>query len=65
MAYIILHREELKEYDFGPDHPFQGDRFEIFPQFLKQNLAADGNYQVVKAEPATDDELRLICQQEY
>ncbi len=65
MAYIILHREELKEYDFGPDHPFQGDRFEIFPRFLKQNLAPDGNYRVVQAEPATDEELRLICKQEY
>ena len=65
MAFIILHREELKEYDFGPEHPFQGDRFEIFPQFLKQNLAADGNYRFVKADPATDEDLQLICQQEY
>ena len=31
----ILYREELKEYDFGPGHPFRGDRYEIFPRFLK------------------------------
>lgn len=65
MAITILYREELKEYDFGPGHPFQGDRYEIFPQFLKKNLAADGNYQMVKADPAGNEDLQLICQQEY
>jgi acetoin utilization protein AcuC len=65
MGSIILYREELKEYDFGPGHPFRGDRYEVFLQFLKQNLAANGNYQVFKADSATNEDLRLICQQEY
>ena len=65
MAIVILYREELREYDFGPGHPFQGDRYEIFPQFLKETLPENGNYRVVKADPATDEDLRLICQQEY
>ena len=65
MAIAVMYREELKEYDYGPGHPFQGDRYEIFPKFLKENLAADGNYQMVKAEPASTEDLHLICEQEY
>ena len=65
MENIIVYREGLKEYDFGPGHPFRGDRYQIFPQFLKQNLPANGNYQVYKADSATDQDLQLICQREY
>jgi acetoin utilization protein AcuC len=65
MAITILYREDLKEYDFGAGHPFRGDRFEVFPQFLKQHLATNGNYRVVEADPATDGDLQLICQQDY
>ena len=65
MENIIVYREELKQYDFGPGHPFRGDRYEIFPQFLKQNLPANGNYQVYKADSATDQDLQLICRREY
>jgi len=65
MAIGILYREELKEYDFGPGHPFRGDRYQVFPQFLRDNLAEDDNYQMLKAGPVTDQDLLLICQQEY
>jgi len=65
MGSVILYREELKEYDFGLGHPFRGDRYEVFPQFLKQRLAENGNYRVFKANTATDEDLQLICQQEY
>jgi len=65
MAIAILYREELKEYDFGPGHPFRGDRYELFPKFLRQNMAEDDNYRILKAEPASDEDLLLICQKEY
>ena len=65
MAIGILYREELKEYDFGPGHPFRGDRYQRFPRFLRDNLAEDDNYRMLKAESAGDQDLRLICQQEY
>jgi len=65
MAIAILYREELKEYDFGPGHPFRGDRYELFPKFLKQNMAEDDNYRILKAEPANDENLLLTCQKEY
>ncbi len=65
MAFAILYRPELREYDFGPGHPFRGNRYEIFPQFLQDNLPEDDNYRIIKAEPATNDDLLLICQQDY
>ena len=65
MAIGILYREELKEYDFGPGHPFRGDRYQLFPQFLRDNLAEDDNYRILKAEPASDEDLLLICQKDY
>ncbi len=63
--FAILYRPELREYDFGPGHPFRGDRYEVFPQFLQENLPEDDNYRILKAEPATDEDLLLICQKDY
>ncbi|MFC1934260.1 histone deacetylase family protein [Chloroflexota bacterium] len=65
MALAILYRQELKEYDFGPGHPFRGDRYQVFPQFLQENLPEDDNYRIIKAEGATDEDLLLICQKTY
>jgi len=61
----ILYRQELKEYDFGPGHPFRGDRYEIFPKFLMENLPENNNYRFLEAEPATDEDLLLICDKDY
>jgi len=65
MAFAILYRQELREYDFGPGHSFRGNRYQVFPQFLQENLPEDDNYRILKAEPATNEDLLLICQKEY
>ncbi len=65
MTVSILYREELREYDFGLGHPFRGDRYEIFPLVLKEQVAEDGNYQIVTADTCTEQDLRLICSQAY
>ncbi len=65
MTVPIVYREELREYDFGPGHPFRGDRYDIFPQYLRQKLVEGKDFRFVEAEPASDDDLRLICQQDY
>lgn len=65
MPIAIMYREELKEYDFGPGHPFRGDRYEVFPRFLVKNLPEDDNYRFVRAETCTEDDLLLICHQDY
>lgn len=65
MAIGILFKEELKEYDFGEGHPFRGDRYQVFLNFLKQTLSENNYYQLLKAEEAGDADLLLICKQEY
>ena len=65
MTIAIMYREELKEYDFGPGHPFKGNRYEIFPRFLKENLSQDDNYRIIGAEPVGDEDLSRICQRDY
>ncbi len=65
MPIAILYRDELKEYDFGPGHPFRGDRYPEFYQFLREHLPQNDNYRIIKANQASDDDLLLICQKEY
>jgi acetoin utilization protein AcuC len=64
VAIGILYQEGLKEYDFGPGHPFRGDRYVNFYRFLRQSLAED-DYRVIEAPPASDEDLLLICEREY
>jgi len=64
MALAILYREELNEYDFGPGHPFRGDRYEIFPRFIREKLS-DAYYQIIQAEWASDEDLLKICKEDY
>jgi acetoin utilization protein AcuC len=65
MTIGILYREELKEYDFGPGHSFRGDRYEIFPEYLRNALPEDRNYRIIIAQPASDEDLSLICHKDY
>ena len=65
LGIAILYREELEEYDFGPGHPFRGDRYRIFPRFLKENLPEDDNYRILQAEWAGDEDLLRICTSDY
>lgn len=65
MTIGILYQDGLKEYDFGEGHPFRGDRYEFFYKFLMKELPKDKNYKILKAEPATDQDLLLICDKNY
>jgi len=65
MPIAILYRKELKEYDFGPGHPFRGDRYETFPRFLRENISEDDNYRILESEQVNDEELLRICQRDY
>lgn len=65
MTVAILYRDELKEYDFGTGHPFRGDRYELFPRFLKNRLPPDNCYDILPAEPATEEDLLRICDADY
>jgi len=61
----ILFREEIKEYDFGPGHPFRGNRYELFIAKLTACWKEGIDYRLLQAEAVRDDELRLICTEDY
>ncbi len=65
MTVAILYREELKEYDFGEGHPFRGGRYRTFPRFLRESLAEDNNYRILKSGWADDEDLLSICSKDY
>jgi acetoin utilization protein AcuC len=65
LAIGILYQEGLKEYDFGPGHPFRGHRYVTFLKFLRERLIENADYQIIKADPATDDDLLIICEKDY
>jgi len=61
----ILYQDGLKEYDFGPGHPFRGIRGPVFIKFLQQQIAQDDNYRILEAPTATEEDLLLICRKDY
>ena len=65
MSLGILYQDGLKEYDFGPGHPFRGSRAPVFMKFLQQKFAPDDNYRILEAPAATEEDLLLICRQDY
>jgi acetoin utilization protein AcuC len=65
MTVAILYRDELKEYDFGPGHPFRSDRYIAFPGFLQSRLSPDHCYKILSAEWATEEDLLRICDKDY
>jgi len=66
MKTIIVYSDELKNYDFGPGHPFRGDRFPSFLNLYKEKLGKNKSFQLVeKNEPASDKELRLWHTEDY
>jgi acetoin utilization protein AcuC len=62
---VAIGTQGARIHDFGPGHPFRGDRYELFLTFLKDNLAEDNNYRILRADPATYQDLLLICQKDY
>jgi acetoin utilization protein AcuC len=65
MTIGILFRDELKEYDFGEGHPFRGDRYINFPKFIENKLPENDNYSFIESKPASDEDLLLICEEDY
>jgi hypothetical protein len=63
MTLAILYQEELKEYDFGPGHPFRETATRSFPNSCRKTSGKD-HYQFLQAEGAKEEDLFLICGRE-
>ncbi|MBA7684596.1 hypothetical protein ES703_93001 [subsurface metagenome] len=60
MKTTILYSDELKNYDFGPGHPFRSDRFVSFLKLYKEKLGKNKHFELVKNnELASDEELEF------
>jgi len=62
----LVHNPEIKNYHFGKAHPFKGERFEIFVNFLKTNLPNfKDHFEEILPEPAEDKDLKLAHSEDY
>jgi acetoin utilization deacetylase AcuC-like enzyme len=62
----VLFSNKLKNHDFGPGHPFRGDRFEIFLSYFNKTLLKSNKFEVfLNEESASDDELAFWHKREY
>ncbi len=62
----IVYHSGVAEYDFGPDHPFRGDRFPRFMRLLDAHgLLNRPEIHLVEPEAAGDADLRLIHSDAY
>lgn len=66
MKIGLLHSDALKDYDFGPGHPFRGDRFNRFMAHFKETLFKTGRFDLLKKnKPATDEDLLVWHKKDY
>ena len=64
-AAIVYHRG-VEGYDFGPGHPFRGDRFPRFMRLLEEyGLLSKPGVELVEPGPAGDTDLLLVHSEDY
>jgi acetoin utilization protein AcuC len=62
----IVFSDKLKDYDFGPGHPFRSNRFSSFMSFFDKKLMNRGFFKVIfNDETATNEELMLWHTKKY
>jgi acetoin utilization protein AcuC len=62
----VFFNPEIRNYDFGPEHPFRGDRFDNFLRLYHVLFGRDLEFNLVTHEKlASDEELRLYHTQAY
>ena len=66
MNTALLYHNNLTKYSFGVGHPFSGDRFIAFFNFFESKFDFLKNkLEIIKPNPATDDDLGLVHTEEY
>jgi acetoin utilization protein AcuC len=62
----LVYNPEINNYQFGKTHPFNGNRFLVFMDFLKKNLKDFEDYfEVIKPEAVSDKILELAHSKNY
>lgn len=57
----IMFSNEMGKYDFGPGHPFRGDRFTNFIERFREELLRErSRFEIVEPKHATEEEILTI-----
>jgi acetoin utilization protein AcuC len=66
MKTALVYSPEIRKYDFGEGHPFRSNRFDNFMNFFQERFAAYSDQLArIEPSPASDEQLRLVHDQEY
>jgi len=66
MKSALIYGPEISKYDFGEGHPFRGDRFDNFMKFFQERFTDyQDQFERIEPIPATDEQLRLVHDEEY
>lgn len=60
MKIGLLYNSNLKNYDFGPGHPFRGDRFQKFMAHFDKRLGQSTSFEVFTNKKICSDEDLLL-----
>jgi len=62
MTIAIVYSDEMRNYDFGPGHPFRGDRYANFMRLFEEKVT---DFEVIEPRYASDEELLLVHDKGY
>lgn len=67
MKTAIIYHDDFRKYDFGPKHPFRGDRYNHLPEVFGHEAIASHKSDVtfVKPKPAKDENIRAVHGEDY
>ncbi|MEM2122559.1 MAG: hypothetical protein QXE79_02870 [Candidatus Bathyarchaeia archaeon] len=65
MGFILVYGDGLRGYDFGPSHPYRGDRFEAFITLFREKMGSNPAFRILEPRYVSDDELLLVHDKEY
>ena len=66
MKVGIIQSKHLKNYDFGPGHPFRGDRFKTFFSFFNTKFSKSNKFKILLNEKlASNSDLELWHTKDY
>ncbi len=60
MKSALVYSDNLQNYDFGPGHPFRGERHANFMNLFMEQIGTDKGIEIVEPKPVTDEDLKLI-----
>lgn len=60
MKSALVYSDSLQCYDFGPGHPFRGDRHADFMKLFMKEIGTSEDIAIVEPTPATDEDLALV-----